>query len=187
MLCTSTNERYSTAPLWPRYGPATALLWRLYGPATASTTNASTDALTISRDWPATHYMAFGGDSIVCAPEQGWPEDVALGLTDAPEAALACGYEEHSKIQLVMCSDEVHAVDWNDFRYRYGPPLCPLYGPSLWPRYGPPLWPLCGPSMAPLWLTAMNLRGAGSSRGSERWCSPRASGCGAARSAPACA
>ena len=65
--------------------------------------------------------MAICGDSIVCAPEQGWPEDVALGLTDAPEAALACTWAEHSKVQLVMCSDEVHAVDWDKFRSAMAP------------------------------------------------------------------
>jgi hypothetical protein len=69
--------------------------------------------------------VAISGDYIVCAPEQGWPEDVALGLTDAPEAALACGYSEHRKVHLVMCSDEVHAVDWNNFRYSVA---------TLWPH-----------------------------------------------------
>jgi hypothetical protein len=63
-------------------------------------------------DWHALFFVAFGGD----APEDGWPEDVALSLTDAPEAALMCSFGEHSAMQKAMSSEAALAVAWDDFR-----------------------------------------------------------------------
>jgi hypothetical protein len=67
-------------------------------------------------DWNATYYVAIGGDTIVHAPEDGWAEDVALSLTDAPEAALICDAAVPGAIQRVLSSEAALAVAWDDFR-----------------------------------------------------------------------
>ena len=65
-------------------------------------------------DCDATHVIAMGGDALVHAPAKGWPEDVALSLTDAPEAALMCEYSDHAAMHIAMGSSDV--VTWDDFR-----------------------------------------------------------------------
>ena len=67
-------------------------------------------------DWDVTYYSAIGGDALVHAPEGGWPEDVALSLTDVPEAALTCGFGAHAELQLALSSESALAVAWDDFR-----------------------------------------------------------------------
>ena len=69
-------------------------------------------------DWNAMFYVAIGGDAQIRAPEDGWPEDVAISLTDAPEAALKCKFEEHdhAAMQRAMSSESALAVAWDDFR-----------------------------------------------------------------------
>jgi hypothetical protein len=67
-------------------------------------------------DWNATYYAAIGGDALVHAPDDGWPDDVALSLTDVPEAALTCGFGAHAKLQLALSSEAALAVAWDDFR-----------------------------------------------------------------------
>ena len=67
-------------------------------------------------DGHALFFVAFGGDAHVDAPEDGWPEDVAISLTDAPEAALKCSFGEHSAMQKAMSSEAALAVAWDDFR-----------------------------------------------------------------------
>jgi hypothetical protein len=67
-------------------------------------------------DWHALYIVAFGGDAHVDAPEDGWPEDVALSLTDAPEAAMTCSFGEPGAVQRAMSSEAALAVAWDDFR-----------------------------------------------------------------------
>ena len=74
-------------------------------------------------NWNATYYVAIGGDTIVHAPEDGWPDDVALSLTDAPEAVLSWATHgafqsatDHAAFQSAMSSDAELAVAWDDFR-----------------------------------------------------------------------
>ena len=76
---------------------------------------------TNARDWNATHYVALGGDALLHAPGDGWPEDVALSLTDVPEAVLTCAKGNfnafnHAAFQLAMSSDAAVEVAWDDFR-----------------------------------------------------------------------
>ena len=78
---------------------------------------------TNARDWNATHYVVLGGDALVHAPEDGWPDDVALSLTDAPEAVLSWATHgafqsatDHAAFQSAMSSDAELAVAWDDFR-----------------------------------------------------------------------
>ena len=67
-------------------------------------------------DWNAVYYVTIGGDAIVDAPTDGWPEDVALSLTDAPEAALTCDVAVPGAMQLALSSEAALAVAWDDFR-----------------------------------------------------------------------
>ena len=67
-------------------------------------------------DWNAAFYVTIGGDAIVDAPTDGWPEDVALSLTDAPEAALTCDVAVPGAIQSALSSEAALAVAWDDFR-----------------------------------------------------------------------
>ena len=67
-------------------------------------------------DWNAAFYVTIGGDAIVDAPTDGWPEDVALSLTDAPEAALTCDVAVPGAMQLALSSESALAVAWDDFR-----------------------------------------------------------------------
>ena len=77
-------------------------------------------------DWNAAFYVTIGGDAIVDAPTDGWPEDVALSLTDAPEAALTCDVAVPGAIQSALSSEAALAVAWDDFR-------SPLYGSAMAP------------------------------------------------------
>ena len=75
-------------------------------------------------DWHTTHYMTIVGDALVHAPEDGWPDDVTLSLTDAPEAVLTCNWATPGAFQIAnhvafhraMSSDAELAVAWDDFR-----------------------------------------------------------------------
>ena len=67
-------------------------------------------------DWNAIFYVAIRGDILVHAPASGWPEDVAISLTDAPEAALTCDPEAPGAIQRALSSEAALAVAWDDFR-----------------------------------------------------------------------
>jgi hypothetical protein len=64
-------------------------------------------------DWNAIYYVAICGDAHVHAPEDGWPEDVAIALTDAPEEALTC---HPDAIQRELSSKAALEVVWDDFR-----------------------------------------------------------------------
>ena len=67
-------------------------------------------------DWNATYYVAIGGDAQVHAPNDGWPDDVTIALTDAPEAALTCDPETPGAIQRALSSESALAVAWDDFK-----------------------------------------------------------------------
>ena len=64
-------------------------------------------------DWNAMYYAAIREDAHVHAPEEGWPDDIAIALTDVPEAALTC---ETDAIQRALSSEAALAVAWDDFR-----------------------------------------------------------------------
>ena len=55
-------------------------------------------------DWNAIFYVAIGGDAHVHALKEGWPEDVTIALTDAPDAALTCDPEAPGAIQRALSS-----------------------------------------------------------------------------------
>ena len=67
-------------------------------------------------DWNAMFYVAIGGDAHVHAPKEGWPEDVTIALTDAPDAALTCDPEAPGAIQRALSSEAALAVAWDDYR-----------------------------------------------------------------------
>jgi hypothetical protein len=69
-------------------------------------------------DWNAMYYVAIGGDAHIHAPDDGWPEDVTIALTDAPDAALKFKFEEHDHgaMQLALSTEEALAVTWDNFK-----------------------------------------------------------------------